>query len=166
VIKRHHLTTRTSTLLIYVLRQLQGVYNKDAQFVWLVIGVTLTQISHFVTDCPRREPENENEREAMHTFTFNQNGFQNTSWWTKTSYIVTLLQLQTVLSVWCTTCFGSFAPLQYRAWSHTISIDWLIGVQQHVNTERSICATCSGGKPAQLAWDGQRDTMHITLITR
>jgi len=36
-------------------------------------------------------------------------------------------------------------------------IGWL------VNTERSICANCEGGKPAQSPMDGQWDTMHITL---
>jgi len=45
-------------------------------------------------------------------------------------------------------------------------INWLDDQRQHVNIERSICANCEGGKPAQAAQaakDGQRDTMHITL---
>jgi len=40
-------------------------------------------------------------------------------------------------------------------------IDKLIGV--YVDTERSICVNCVGGKPTQSAKDGQRDTMHNTL---
>jgi len=40
---------------------------------------------------------------------------------------------------------------------------WSIGVWRHVKTERSICANCGGGKPAQSAKAGQRDTMHNTL---
>jgi len=32
-----------------------------------------------------------------------------------------------------------------------------------VNTERSICANCRGGKLAQAAKDSQRDTLHNTL---
>jgi len=40
--------------------------------------------------------------------------------------------------------------------------NWLIGVQRHVSTERSICAKCGGGKLAQSAKDSQQDTMHNT----
>jgi len=46
-----------------------------------------------------------------------------------------------------------------------VFVGWVV-VQRRVNTERSICANCGGGKPAQSAKDGQRDAMHITLSTR
>jgi len=44
-------------------------------------------------------------------------------------------------------------------------VGWLVGwlFNEHVNTKRSIYVNCGGGKPAQVAKDGQRDTMHITL---
>jgi len=40
---------------------------------------------------------------------------------------------------------------------------WHFATCTSVNTERSICANCGGGKLAQTAKDGQRDTMHNTL---
>jgi len=39
----------------------------------------------------------------------------------------------------------------------------LLGCLAARQYRRSICANCGGGKPAQSAKDGQRDTMHITL---
>jgi len=42
------------------------------------------------------------------------------------------------------------------------TVCWLAGwlvVKRHVNTERSICANCGGGKPAQSAKDGHGGLM-------
>jgi len=48
---------------------------------------------------------------------------------------------------------------QYRVQADTSHIDWLF----NVNTDRSICVNCRGGKLAQAAKDSQRDTIYITL---